>query len=82
MLPLLQGLAAAEDVRPVLRARFNMPHWFKVQGVSLAETRPAAPPRTPPPGAPPPCPPFPPTACKDPATRGHSPADHLEESAR
>lgn len=53
VLPLLQSLAAAEDVRPVLRARFNMPHWFKVQGVSLAETRTPASARTSPLGAPP-----------------------------
>lgn len=35
VLPLLQSLAACADVRPKLNARFNMPHWFKAQGVSL-----------------------------------------------
>ena len=35
MLPLLQSLASCADVRPKLHARFNMPHWFKAQGVSL-----------------------------------------------
>lgn len=35
VLPLLQSLATCADVRPKLHARFNMPHWFKAQGVSL-----------------------------------------------
>ena len=35
VLPLLQSLAAVPDVRPKLHARFNMPRWFKAQGVSL-----------------------------------------------
>ena len=39
VLPLLESLAEAEDVRPRLRARFNMPHWFRAQGVSLLDTR-------------------------------------------
>lgn len=39
VLPLLQSLAQEVDVRPRLRSRFNMPHWFKAQGVTLALTR-------------------------------------------
>ncbi|KAK9814688.1 hypothetical protein WJX72_009831 [[Myrmecia] bisecta] len=35
ILPLLQSLSAARDVRPVLRKRFNMPKWFTAQGVPV-----------------------------------------------
>lgn len=43
VLPLLQSLAEVADVRPKLHARFNMPHWFKAQGVSLPDTLAPAP---------------------------------------
>lgn len=42
VLPLLQGLATEADVRPRLHSRFNMPHWFKAQGVMLSLTRTAS----------------------------------------
>ena len=36
ILPLLATLAAAQDVRPVLHRRFDMPRWFASQGISAA----------------------------------------------
>ncbi|KAL0039408.1 hypothetical protein WJX79_007128 [Trebouxia sp. C0005] len=35
MLPLLESLADAQDVRPALHKRFGMPQWFRAQGVPV-----------------------------------------------
>ncbi|KAL0044617.1 hypothetical protein WJX82_002935 [Trebouxia sp. C0006] len=42
MLPLLESLADAQDVRPALHKRFGMPQWFRAQGVPVKLMRPAS----------------------------------------
>ncbi len=41
ILPLLATLATAQDVRPVLHRRFDMPRWFASQGISAAPLAPS-----------------------------------------
>jgi hypothetical protein len=34
ILPLLRSLAEAQDIRPVLRSRFQMAQWFRSKGLT------------------------------------------------
>ena len=36
ILPLLEALAASEDVRPILHRRFDMPRWLASHGITSA----------------------------------------------
>lgn len=38
ILPLLEQLAAAPDVRPLLQRRFDMPRWLSSHGISCSPT--------------------------------------------
>jgi len=53
ILPLLDQLAAVDDVRPVLHRRFDMPRWLASHGLTLSRAAKTAGDFTPPPSPPP-----------------------------